>query len=89
MKQHLDVTVTGRVQGVGFRNAARRFAEEIGICGYAKNLDDGSVLLEIEGEAAAVQSFVTWCKEGPRHALVESMEVAEGEMQGYTEFSTQ
>ncbi len=57
--------VTGRVQGVMFRESCRREAERVGVVGWVRNEPDGSVLLEAEGDADAVDALVAWCRTGP------------------------
>ena len=56
----------GRVQGVGYRDFARRAAERSGLVGYAMNLDDGNVRVVVEGERAAIEMFVPMLEKGPR-----------------------
>jgi len=63
-------TITGRVQGVFFRESTRRVAESHGICGYAINLEDGSVEVLACGEPDALDQLAAWLQEGPRMAEV-------------------
>jgi len=56
---HETVFFTGRVQGVGFRYTTLQVAREYEVSGYVKNLTDGRVLLEAEGQAEEVQAFIT------------------------------
>ncbi|CCG86865.1 acylphosphatase [Erwinia piriflorinigrans] len=56
--------VHGRVQGVGFRYSTRLEAHKHDVCGYAINLDDGSVEVGACGEAQQVESLLTWLKAG-------------------------
>ena len=56
--------VDGRVQGVGFRYRAYYIAQQYGLTGYAVNLDDGRVELEVQGEQALVDSFLNKVEEG-------------------------
>lgn len=56
--------VSGRVQGVGFRYRALYTANSYGITGYAINLDDGRVELEVQGEAGLVRDFLGKVEEG-------------------------
>ena len=51
------VFFTGRVQGVGFRATARAIARHHAVTGWVRNEDNGSVLLEVQGETAAVDAF--------------------------------
>lgn len=61
-----EVVVEGRVQGVGFRDFARRAAERRGLVGYAMNLEDGTVRVVVEGPRAAIEGFVAEIERGPR-----------------------
>lgn len=64
--------VYGRVQGVGFRYTTQHEAQRLGLCGYAKNLDDGSVEIVACGESDRVEQLMAWLKAGgPRSARVE------------------
>lgn len=69
--------VTGRVQGVFFRESTRREAETLGVTGRAVNLPDGRVEVLACGEEAAVEALVDWLREGPRMAEVEDVQVEE------------
>ena len=80
------VVVYGRVQGVFFRDTARRMAQSRGLGGWVRNTPEGTVEAVFEGEAEAVDSMVTWCGEGPRGAVVERAEVRDEEPEGLTEF---
>ena len=71
------VFVTGRVQGVWFRESTRERAEALGVGGWVRNLADGRVEALFEGDAATVQRAIDFVREGPRHARVESVEVRE------------
>ena len=80
------VVVHGRVQGVFFRDTARRMAQSRGLGGWVRNTPEGTVEAVFEGEPEAVESMVAWCGEGPRGALVERVEAAAEEPEGLTEF---
>jgi acylphosphatase len=80
------VVVHGRVQGVFFRDTARRMAHSRGVGGWVRNSPDGSVEAVFEGDSEAVETMVSWCGQGPRGAAVERVEVTEGEPEGLTEF---
>lgn len=80
---HWTIRVTGLVQGVNFRAEARRAAYRLGIAGSATNMPDGSVRIEAEGTVAALSRFRDWCAAGPPIAMVERVEVTEGELRGY------
>ncbi|SFT55184.1 acylphosphatase [Kosakonia arachidis] len=64
--------VHGMVQGVGFRYCTQHEAQRLGLTGYARNLDDGSVEVVACGEAENVDRLVAWLKAGgPRSARVD------------------
>ncbi len=69
--------VSGRVQGVYYRGAARARARELGISGYAKNLPDGRVEVLAWGEELAVQTFVRWLWIGSSASKVTAVEMSE------------
>ena len=66
--------VSGRVQGVFFRQTCARLAREAGLGGSVRNLDDGRVEAVFEGDDPAVDRLVGWCREGPEHARVDDLE---------------
>jgi len=81
------VFVTGRVQGVCFRDSTRRQARSLGLSGWVKNLDDGRVELLAEGPEADVNALIKWCHGGPPIAKVDGVEVHwESEAEGLGEF---
>jgi acylphosphatase len=63
-------TVQGEVQGVGFRWAARREAARLGLVGSVRNLRDGAVQVEAQGDDNDVERFAAWLAKGPRWARV-------------------
>lgn len=70
-------TVRGQVQGVGFRWAARDEAVKLGLVGSVRNLRDGAVEVEAQGEPDAVDRFAAWLSRGPRWARVVEVAVEE------------
>lgn len=79
--------VTGEVQGVTYRASARREARCLGLTGWVRNEADGSVLIEVEGEAEAVRTFLAWCAQGPPGARVAAVETRDADPVGYEEFT--
>ena len=69
------VRVSGRVQGVFFRASAEREAARLRVAGFARNERDGSVVVEAEGDPAAVDAMVAWCRVGPPRAVVTAVAV--------------
>jgi acylphosphatase len=85
-RKAVDVTVTGRVQGVSFRAYTEDEANRLGVAGWVSNEPDGSVAAHVEGEPEAVDAMVDWLGRGPRLARVERADVRPGEDAGLTSF---
>jgi acylphosphatase len=81
------VIVRGLVQGVFFRDSARRLAQRHGVSGWVANRADGAVEAAFEGEADAVERLVAFSRKGPRGAQVESVEVTEEDPEGLSGFA--
>ena len=75
MTVRAHVFVSGDVQGVFFRRTAKAEAEKLGVVGWIRNRNDGSVEVVAQGEKDKVDKFIEWCKKGPPFAKVENMEV--------------
>ena len=84
--RHLNLKITGKVQGVWYRGSTQRKARELGLCGFVQNNPDGSVYAEVEGPVHQVDALVEWCKRGPELARVDSVRVEMGEWQGFQTF---
>ncbi|MDQ4048653.1 MAG: acylphosphatase [Actinomycetota bacterium] len=82
------VVVHGRVQGVFFRDTARREASGHGVSGRVRNTPGGTVEAVFEGEQGAVERMVGFAEEGPPEAQVERVEVFEEEPEGLAGFET-
>jgi acylphosphatase len=63
-------TVTGQVQGVGFRWAAQGEAHRLGVVGRVRNRTDGAVEILAQGDRSAMDAFAAWLEDGPRFAKV-------------------
>jgi acylphosphatase len=74
MAERLHVIIAGRVQGVGFRYGAHARAVELGLRGWVRNLPDGRVEGEFEGDHAALADMLSWCERGPRFARVDRVD---------------
>lgn len=81
------VVVTGRVQGVFFRDSARREAAARHVSGWVRNRADGSVEAVFEGPPDAVEAMVSWARRGPRDAWVDTVEVHDEPPEGLDGFS--
>ncbi len=85
--KHLNIKVTGKVQGVYFRATTKAVADQLGIKGFVLNQKDGSVYIEAEGDNFALDSLLEFCHEGPDRAEVEQVEVEKSdEIKGFKNF---
>ena len=66
----LHLYISGRVQGVCYRVSAQMQAVELGLKGFARNLDDGRVEIIVSGDEPVVRDFLAWCQRGPAMANV-------------------
>ncbi|WP_225334553.1 acylphosphatase [Halomicrobium urmianum] len=80
------VFVSGEVQGVFFRATTRERADETGVDGWVRNLDDGRVEAVFEGPEADVEEMVEFCHEGSPQARVDDVEVEYGDPEGLDGF---
>lgn len=87
MNIRVHVFVSGRVQGVFFRSNTRAKAQELGIKGWVRNLEDGRVEAVFEGDKEVVEKMIQWCRKGPAYARVEKVDMIiedyKGEFNGF------
>lgn len=69
--------VRGEVHGVGFRAGTRSLARRLSLTGFARNLPDGTVEVEVEGPEDRVSELLAWLQSGPRWAAVAAVDVSE------------
>ena len=74
------------MQGVFFRDTTRREASARGIAGWVRNRANGAVEAVFEGDADAVEALLAFCRQGPRGATVDRVDVSEEEPEGLTGF---
>jgi acylphosphatase len=87
-RARLRMVVSGRVQGVFFRGAAADQARALGVSGYARNLDDGTVEIVAEGARRGLELLAAWAHRGPRSARVEEVRIEWSEsLNEFSEFS--
>ncbi|OZD46465.1 acylphosphatase [Rhodococcus sp. 06-1477-1B] len=82
----VTITVSGRVQGVGFRFSLRAEAERLGVHGWVRNRRDGSVEAVLVGDPDAVESVIAWAHDGPAGARVDDLDVLESGEQSASGF---
>jgi acylphosphatase len=73
--KQVQLTVRGRVQGVFFRASAQREARRLGLTGWVKNRQDGSVEVLAEGEEDGLKDLLAWAHHGPSASRVERVDV--------------
>jgi len=79
--------VRGRVQGVFFRDATVKTAQRLGVFGWVRNADDGTVLVHAEGPEEAIDELLDFLRQGPSAAAVESVEVEDVKVEGHEQFA--
>jgi acylphosphatase len=80
------VLVSGEVQGVNFRGATQEKAEELGLNGWVRNLQDGRVEAVFEGGSETVRQMIEWCESGPSSADVDEVSVEQETPEGLSGF---
>jgi DNA ligase D-like protein (predicted 3'-phosphoesterase) len=86
-KKALRAVVRGAVQGVGFRESTLRRARKLGVMGWVRNGEDGSVIVHAEGPEPALDELVSYLHEGPRGARVEQVETERVKVEGHEQFA--
>ena len=84
--KHLAIHVTGKVQGVFYRASTVEKARALGLKGFVQNERDGSVYIEAEGDDAALDALLAWCRQGPPHARVSDVTSTEAPLENFTDF---
>jgi acylphosphatase len=86
MVNHVDIIVSGIVQGVGFRANAKRLARKLGLTGWVKNFSDQTVHLSVEGNEKMITIFTDWLHKGSMLAQVEKVEIHTGDLEHFETF---
>lgn len=82
------LTITGRVQGVGFRGSTLMLARQMKLTGYVANLVDGSVYVEVQGEKEVVKAFINKMCDGPTpYARVDHVDIKQANLSHYDDFT--
>jgi acylphosphatase len=87
MLQTIEINISGRVQGVFYRQATKEKALELGIKGKVMNLDNGNVKIIATGTKEQLNKLADWCKTGPPRARVTNVDVQELPLQSFEDFS--
>ena len=86
MLKTVSIIVTGKVQGVYYRQSTKEKARELNITGEVYNLSDGSVKIVATGMGEQIEQLIQWCRVGPRRAIVDKIEVTEMLLQSFHGF---
>ena len=89
MLQTYSILVSGKVQGVFYRRFTREKAIELGLDGIVENQPDGSVLILATGTNSQITQLISWCRQGPRRAIVSSVDAEIIETRTFKGFSIQ
>lgn len=84
--KHINIRITGKVQGVSFRATTKAIADQMSVRGIVKNEKDGTLYIEAEGDDTSLEVFEEWCHEGPDRAKIETVDITPGEMKNYRNF---
>ena len=82
----VHLLISGKVQGVFFRDSSRRVAQQLHITGWIRNTGDHKVEAMISGEEREVQAFINWCQSGPERAEVQEVMVTKREKTSFEKF---
>ena len=87
VKSTVQILVTGKVQGVFFRQATKVVAIKNNVTGWVKNLESGEVEILLEGDVQNVNSVIDWCHNGPANSRVDEIKIKQLEFSGqYSSF---
>jgi len=86
MKKSMRFFITGSLQPVFFNKFVKDNADNLGIKGFVRNMDDGRMEIFIEGDIDSVQKMMPICRRGPEHSLIRKIEEKDERFQGFSEF---
>jgi acylphosphatase len=84
--KHLNIHVSGKVQGVFFRASSKEQADQLGVKGFVRNEPNGDVYIEVEGDEEQLKIFSDWCSRGPTRARIDSIKVEEEDVKNFASF---
>lgn len=86
MTKHLNIRVSGKVQGVFYRASTKEIADQLGVKGFVRNESNGDVYIEAEAAEEKIKLFLEWCRVGPKRARVEDVSVTESDLLDFVLF---
>jgi len=87
MLKTISITISGKVQGVFYRQTAKEKARELGLSGEVRNLEDGNVLIIATGTDEQLNNLVEWSKKGPPRAVVTGVKIRELPLHTFERFA--
>jgi acylphosphatase len=84
--KHFNIVVSGKVQGVFYRQSTLEVARQLGLNGFVRNEPDGNVYMEAEGTQEQLDKLMEWCKKGPPRGEVTDVKFSEGAIVNFTGF---
>lgn len=86
MLQTFSIVVSGKVQGVYYRQSTKEKARELGLTGYVQNMPDSSVMIIVTGTTLQLETLINWCRTGPPRAQVKEVIATEIPLQTFESF---
>jgi acylphosphatase len=83
---HVNITIHGKVNRVGFRFLALHKAIKIGIAGFVMNVGIGKLIIEAEGTKDNIQKFIKWCKNCPSHSSISHISINKAPIKNFSTF---
>jgi acylphosphatase len=71
--KRVRILIEGRTQGINFRYYTQQQAQKLGLAGFVRNLSDGRIEIDAQGDDESVEEMLTWCQEGPQSAQLKSI----------------
>ena len=82
MKKAVKIVVQGTVQGIFFRQFAKEHADNLGLTGFVRNLEDGDVEVIVEGEGGQIERLGEFIRKGPEHSQIRNVKIEERKWSG-------
>ncbi len=86
MKKSVRMTISGSIQPVFFQSFIKNNADEAGVKGFLRYLEDGRIEIFLEGDMDKVDKMLPICRRGPEHSMIRKIEEKEEKFQGFKEF---
>ncbi|MEI6851215.1 MAG: acylphosphatase [Bacteroidota bacterium] len=83
---HVNITLTGKIQRVGFRFLSMQYAVKLGVTGFVMNLDKDKIYIEAEGSEEAIEKFKIWCRTGQCSQGMKHLAIEKAELKHFTAF---